>query len=308
MIVKAQKMYADNMFVAGIPFLVSVTKPLNLITATPLGKSIGARSVATLREAINQQINVYKKYGFTIDEFHSDAESGFAAQQQWFAEQGVKYVPNSEDVKVGIVENCIKRIKNTARCILHSVPYHLSRILLVWLVCYAVQCLNLQTSRTGREGLCPRQELTGIRPDVKRDVRAAYGDFVQFFNKEAGNTMNARTSSGIVLLASGNQNGGLIIMNLFTGKTNTRQQVIIMPIPREYVNMLNEWAKLKAELPDGLSSNWGHYLTTEDGEEGPDIDRSFAEILRKYAVPMVNIDASRVPQPMNFFLNLVTHP
>ena len=99
-----------------------------------MGKSSGARASPTLREATRQHINIYAKYGFVVTQVHSDGEAGLVSQQDWLGELGITYVPNPEDVKVGIVENGIKQIKNTARSILHSIPYHLSHILLVWLV------------------------------------------------------------------------------------------------------------------------------------------------------------------------------
>jgi hypothetical protein len=35
-----------------------------LITITPLGKNVGVRAAANLKEAIRQHVNVYAKYGF----------------------------------------------------------------------------------------------------------------------------------------------------------------------------------------------------------------------------------------------------
>jgi hypothetical protein len=259
---KSQILHMDVMFIAGQPFLVSVAKPMNLFSVTPMGKSGGGRATKAMQEAIIQHINVYAKYGFKIVQIKSDAEGIFTAQQQWLNSIGVQYTANPEDVKVGIVENAIKQIKNTARCILHSVPYHLSLIMLVWLVCYSVYCLNFQTSRTGREGLCPRQELTGERPDFKRDFRARSIKF----------------------------------LSLATGKIITRNQFKLLPLPQEYIVLMNEWAKLKAKVPDDLSSTWGKYLEIEDeGQEGPVIDKSIPLLLQRYQSPMVNVDAPRVP-------------
>jgi hypothetical protein len=298
LIEKAQALYFDIMFIVKIGFVISSSKPMNLVTATPIGAVSGVRSVSNLREAIKQHINVYAKHGFTVKEIHSDAEGGFTAQQPWLASLGIRYTPNPGDVKVGIAENAIKQVKNTARCILHSVPYHLSLVLLVWLVCYSVYCINLQTSRTGREGLCPRQELTGIRPDAKRDIRAGYGDGVITFNKNAGNSLEAKGTVGIALLPSGNQQGSWKILSLLSGKTTTSNQFKIIPLPREYIDLLNNWAKLRADLPDELSSTWGHYLATEEeGEEGLDIDRSLPELIRKYRIPMVDVDMPRISEP-----------
>ena len=297
---KRQVLYLDNMFIVKICFLVSVSKPMGLITVTPLGNLSGSRSAVNLKEAIRQHINVYAKYGFIVAEAHSDAEAGIVAEQEWLASNGIAYVPNPEDVKVGIVENGIKRIKNTARCILHSVPYHLSFILLIWLVCYSVYCINFQISRVGREGLCPRQELTGIRPDVKRDFRVGFGDFVQCFQKGAGNSMDQRTVGAIALLPTGSQTGAVKFLSLASGKVITRNQFKILPMPREYILFMNEWAKLKADLPSDLSTSWGKYLEIDsmDDDEGADVDGSLPLLLQKYQSPAVNVDAPRISEPV----------
>jgi hypothetical protein len=81
LIEKAQVLYFDIMFIVKIGFVISSSKPMNLVTATPIGKVSGVRSVSNLREAVKQHINVYAKHGFTVKEIHSDAEGGFTAQQ-----------------------------------------------------------------------------------------------------------------------------------------------------------------------------------------------------------------------------------
>ena len=295
---KKQVLYFDNMFIVKMCFLISVSKPMGLITVTPLGKHSGTRSAVNLKEAIRQHINVYAKYGFIIAEVHSDSEAGIVAEQEWLANHGIAYVPNPEDVKVGIVENGIKRIKNTARCILHSVPFHLSYILLIWLVCYSVYCINFQISRVGREGLCPRQELTGIRPDVKRDFRVGFCDFAECFQKSAGNSMDQRTVGAIALCPTGSQTGAVKFLSLASGKVITRNQFKILPIPKEYILFMNEWAKLKADVPGDLSTTWGKYLEIDnmDDDEGPEVDGSLPLLLQRYQSPAINVDAPRIPE------------
>lgn len=293
---KNQALYMDIMFIAQIAFLISISKPMHLITATALGKSSGQRTSVTLREAIKQHINVYSKYGFKISEIHSDPETGMLSQQQWLASIGINYISNPGDVKVGIVENCIRRIKNTARCLLHSIPYHLSYVLLVWLVCYSVYCMNFHVSKMGREGLCARQELTGVRPDMKRDFRIGFGDYAQVPHKPAGNGLEAKTVGAIAVLPMGNPTGSVKFISLLTAKVITRNQFKILPMPNNVVNFMNEWAREKDGLPEDIVNNWGKFLEIQDeDDEGLEVDSVLHQMLQRYKVPMVNIDQPRVP-------------
>jgi hypothetical protein len=310
---KEQILYVDILFVAGIAFLLSISKPMNLLIVTVLGKANGQRTAMTLQAALQQQLNVYSVYGFKVKRMHSDPESGLISQKPWLASIGIEHVANPEDVKVGIIENSIKRVKNTARCILHSVPYHLSLIMLVWLVCYSVHCLNYQISKTGREGLCARQELTGIRPDAKRDCRAGWGDYAQIFQKNSGNTMQAKTVGGIAVMPG--PNGVWKFINLLTGRVCTRNQFKILPMPIEVVQYMNDWAGAKTALPDNISNDWSKYLEVQgEDDEGYEADSAFNRILERYRTASVNVDLPRVPAevisvPVNNFTDRqVTDP
>jgi hypothetical protein len=111
--------------------------------------------------------------------------------------------------------------------------------------------------------------------------------------------MEQRTVGAIALLPTGNSTGSIKFLNLATGKVITRNQFKILPIPNEYIQFMNEWAKLKVDLPGDLSTSWEKYLHVDnvDEDEGPDIDDSLPLLLQKYQRPTIDVDAPRVPEP-----------
>ena len=53
------QLHADLMFIEEIGFLISVSKPLDLVIVTPLGKGTGIKSEVSLRKALIGQYHVY---------------------------------------------------------------------------------------------------------------------------------------------------------------------------------------------------------------------------------------------------------
>jgi hypothetical protein len=94
--------------------------------------------------------------------------------------------------------------------------------------------------------------LTGVKLDVKRDLRVGFGEFCHVFSK-SDNSSAPRTTAGIALMPAGGYTGAHKFLNLSTGRVITRAQFTPVPIPVEYIVVLNEWAK-----KDALAVAAGH--------------------------------------------------
>ncbi len=53
------QLHADLMFIEEIGFLISVSKPLDLVIVTPLSKDTGIKSETSLRKALIGQYHLY---------------------------------------------------------------------------------------------------------------------------------------------------------------------------------------------------------------------------------------------------------
>ena len=60
------QLHADIMFIEQIGFLITVSKPLDLVIVTRLGKGTGVKSETSLRKALIGQYHVYWGKGFEI--------------------------------------------------------------------------------------------------------------------------------------------------------------------------------------------------------------------------------------------------
>ncbi len=98
--------------------------------------------------------------------------------------------------------------------------------------------------------VCARQDFTGIRPDIQRDLPYAFGQYVQATSGTMDNSMKPRTFSAITLMPTGSGNGSVKIMNLNTWKvcTRTLSQLTPLPMPQEWIEILILWANVSGKL------------------------------------------------------------
>ncbi len=97
--------------------------------------------------------------------------------------------------------------------------------------------------------------------------------------------MKARTFSAIILLPTGNISGSIQIMNLSTGRVCTRSkgQLTPLPMPTEWINMLNIWAHATNNL--NSSEHWeyrGYYL---DEDDDTNRDETLMKVVTSYLSP-----------------------
>jgi hypothetical protein len=93
-------MHTDIMFVAGLPFLTSVFKPLMLLLST-LIKS--------------KQVSTVQGEGFKVIEITSDGEGAVGAIKDDLDRLGCKVTIHSKNTSSADVDNKIRQLKNTMR-------------------------------------------------------------------------------------------------------------------------------------------------------------------------------------------------
>ena len=231
------------MFVEGIAFLISVGKPLDLCMVTVLGSGVGTRNSQAMRTAMTSHYNAYQSRHFKIKMVVMDGESSAAkAALETEFQHEVEFAPLPAGVHDPIVESLILRLKEGVRSIIQGLPFPTSRPLLAWIVMYVVYITNLMPKRHGFGGgaVCARQDFTGIRPDIRRDLPYAFGQYLQATSGIMDNSMKPRTFSAITLMPTGSGNGSVRIMNLNTGIvcTRTPSQLTQLPMPQEWIEIL----------------------------------------------------------------------
>jgi hypothetical protein len=167
---------ADIMFVDGLPFFVSVSKRLQLISV----KYLLDKSARELQKAIDETISMYSLQTFKGKAILCDGESGIYAIKSYIESTDVRVNPASKSEHVPEIERAIRLIKERVRIIWNGLPYKLCNVLVVHLVRYCVGMINLCPKSTSTTTtMSPKEMFTGRKVDVKRECRLPFGAYVQ---------------------------------------------------------------------------------------------------------------------------------
>ena len=285
------QLHADIMFIEEIGFLITVSKPLDLVIVTPLGKGTGVKSETSLRKALIGQYHAYWNKRFEISSVTMDGEC--AALKVAESMNGPPFQALASGVHDVIVESRIRRIKEGVRSILNGLPFKVSKVILIWATLYVVYVTNLMPKSKGsnRSIVSPREDFTGIRPNFSRDLPFAFGQFVQAAQGVMDNSMKPRTFSAITLLPTGNTNGSIKVMNLSTGRvcTRSKRQLTPLPMPTEWINILNIWAHASNNPNSGDHWEYKGYYLDEDHDDNH--DPTLMKVITSYLSP------TRTPAP-----------
>ena len=122
--------HIDLMFVDKIPFLVSVFKPIDLTIVTFLEDKYKSQKVKALKE----QLLILKGFNYNVKFIQSDAGDEF---DEIANRCGVTLEPLPPGRKDGVVEAKIRRIKETMRCIIHSLEFPPNKTMIRWAAVFA---------------------------------------------------------------------------------------------------------------------------------------------------------------------------
>jgi hypothetical protein len=201
---KRVTLYVDIMYVEKEPYLLSVGEPMgvtlvNVLATDPMSK-LGSKTSENLKAHLLAQIARYSLFGFTVSSIVCDSEGGFRS-----------IVPDLELIRVRVepgasashpapqIDRRIRSIKESMRSILASLPYNTPVSWYKHCVIFCVSRFNLFSHSLNPWGASPRESLTGVKTDFRRDVRVSFGDYVQCEVPYTDNSMSLRTSSCIAL-------------------------------------------------------------------------------------------------------------
>jgi hypothetical protein len=90
----------------------------------------------------------------------------------------------------------------------------------------------------------PHTIITGRVLNFNKDLKHAFGTYVQAFNEnKPSNTNKARTIDGIYMGPVDNKQGGHVVMDLRTGKATTRAKIRELPMPEWVIRRVEKLAK-----------------------------------------------------------------
>ena len=286
-----QFIYVDIMFVNGIPYLVSVSDPMEYSLVTKLAN----KNQWTILKALRRHISEYTKFDYKVHKVYVDGES--AINSSWFKQKCEVPIDVSSE-SVGKIERKIRVIKERLRGIINVLPFNLTQRMEGWLVYYAVSRINLQPTANSGSNLSPREKLYHRRIDYKKDLKHGVFDYVQVHmdntDSPTYNGMQSRTQGAIALMPVGNEEGSWYYMLLSDFSVIKRNRATPLPMPDEVISYLNTHSSARKgsfsrvpQLIQGSSFSIIEDEPSEDEEEDHDFG---GDLPPQYFVHEINDD------------------
>jgi hypothetical protein len=231
---------ADIMFVENVPFLITISRRLQLILVCPLAN----RKEDDLKIAFEDMLAAYKLRTFTVVAVLSDGEKGIAALETFFATLGIVHNPTGRNEHVPEVERAIRLVKERVRILWNGFPYQICNELLIHLVCYCVSMVNLCPKSTSTtSSLSPREMFTGRKVDAAKELRLPFGSYCQVHDdNQVINSMLPRSTGAVSLGPTGSIQGTYKFLSLNSWRVLHRRSWTALPMSNEVIRVLNDRA------------------------------------------------------------------
>ena len=262
---------ADVMFVNGLPFIVTISRAIKLITV----EYLPSRTAEMLCDKLRKINKLYQCGGYNIRTSLMDME--FEPLVDKLTEMNVNTTAAREHV--GDNERAIHTIKECCRCVISDLPYNkcMPDPFIIHLIYFVVMWINAFPADNGvSTHFLPREIITGLKLDYKKHCKALWGSYVEASDdNEVTNTMRARTSPCIVLGPTGNIQGSVKCYNLDTQQIIKRRTVTPLPMPDRIIKLITRLGKKskQSRTTDKLTFLNRHKAKFDwDNEELDDMD------------------------------------
>ncbi len=237
---KNQVLWSDVMHIDGNKIFISVANPLQLLTVSHL-KDETANS---LGEALQGQLEILRERDFTPVVVSVDPASALMSLRGQFP--GVVVDPTGAGDHVPKVDIRILRVKEMYRAVKSGLPWCLPNPRVKDLVIYCVSRMNLCTTSALQDNVCPRVLFTGVKPNYRKELELAFGDYVELYTG-TDNTSKERSTPCIALYPVGNSTGAWQFWNLHLGKYMRHSTWVRMNTNELIIDMVNAEADRAAD-------------------------------------------------------------
>ncbi len=164
---------ADVMFVHGLPFLVTSSRGISLVTIEYLPSRMAKRLVHTLRSVFR----IYRTGGYVIQTTLMDIE--FEKLKPMLPEIALNTTAAREHK--GMAERKIRVLKERGRGTFNTLPYpKFPKMMVIELMHFCVMWINFFPVRSGiSEKWSPRELVSRTKLDAKLHSRAPFGSYCE---------------------------------------------------------------------------------------------------------------------------------
>ena len=208
---------ADLMFVNGLPFLITQSRGINLVTI----EFASTRTAQNLSKLVSRVITTNAVAGFKVQTIMMDME--FQPLQELLPNVVVNTTAANEHVAK--IERRIRVVKERARAIINTLPYRrLPKRMVVKVMYFVTMWLNSFPVNNGiSRKFSPRELLKRHALDATHHCRALFGAYCGVHDEHSpSNTMQRRTHAAICLGPTGNIQGSYKFFCLTTGRKIVR--------------------------------------------------------------------------------------
>ncbi len=230
---------ADVMFVNGLPFFVTLSRGIKLLTT----EFLPSCTANQLHDSLQTVARLYRRGGFLVKMCLMDME--FKPLEDVSKDVPINTTATREHVTD--VERSIRVIKDRCRSVISEVPYKhcMPDVFIVFLLRFVVMWLNAFPSGSGvSTEFSPREIVSGLRMDYRKHCRVRWGAYVEASqDPDITNTMNDRTVPCIALGPTGNIQGSVSCYNLQTKQVVTRRTIQPLPMPDRVIRRVVKLGK-----------------------------------------------------------------
>ena len=282
---------ADNFFIRGLKFLLTVNTLFNLIVVKYLPDS----KSSTILSAIEGMIKMYASRSFKIDTIIMDGEQGLQSNKLEINGYGIQVNVTGKGKHASKAERTIRLVKERIRAYISTLPYILPDVLMIWLVYAVVFSLNNTPSMRNPYGLAPRILFDGRKLNFNRDLKSSFGEYVQVNeSNDRTSDMKERTRDAIFLKMRGNGQGTAEFLDLRTWKIIGRDYWTNLPMPSSVVDLINSKAKLEGSDKRVLEAD-NCEIPSIDSVDNIDIDdEPIPDLIADYQIDEELIEREKV--------------
>ena len=260
--------YGDILFIGPYPFLLCVTKPIDLLQVVDLDNS---RSREEVLAGMDSQCRTllgkhYIIYRYFIDR-EKAADLGIGASLTLPC--GVLVDRSDPGTHQGQIERYNQTYKARVRCLVCSIPFKIKLRSMRRRAIYWV-CRNINEIPNNNKilGITPRELMTGMRTDYNQISRVFFGMFAMIYNNKSSNTVHiVRSYRAICVGIDDNIKRSPIWFNLDTKHECICSNFTSLPMGDDIVEEINN---LSHEPPLELN-NYDDNIIVEDDMVEADI-------------------------------------
>jgi hypothetical protein len=226
------------MFVNRVPFIISMARGINLVTA----EHMPTKTAKQLAAGIVRVMDLYLRSGLQVGTVFMDNK--FKKLRNLVPVLAVNTTAAKEHVPE--VKQRIRLIKERGRGILNTLPFKkMPQIMLIELIYYIVLWLNAFPKKSGVSGtLLPCESVMRHKLNFTKHCRAQFGSYYEAHDEPVlTNTMVTRSTPAIVLGPTGNLQGTYKFFSLETGKKIKRRKLTAYPMPDSVIKKVEAFGK-----------------------------------------------------------------